>query len=149
MAPEGMVHALELIHRLLKSGGRLIDIRPGGEPPPVYVRSGAREELAGWLQETDDFVEYPQAEAALAEGIERGWFSQTSQSSFTFSTYAGNIAELKDFLMSTWSDVVISDELIHQAEILQNEFRAKGDKIETFFRERIQITLLHRMDNQT
>lgn len=148
MAPEGMVHALEIIHRLLKPGGRLIDIHPSGEPPPVYVRSDDQEELAGLLQETDDFLEYPQAEAALAEAIARGWFSQTSQASFIFSTYAGNIAELKDFLMSTWSDVIIIDELIHRAEALESEFRVKGNKIETVFRERIRITLLHRMDKQ-
>jgi hypothetical protein len=131
-----------------KPGGRLIDIHPSGEPPPVYVRSDIREELTGWLQETDDFVEYLQAEAALAEGIMNGWFSQTSQASFIFSTYAGNIAELKEFLISTWSDVIITDELLHRAEVLQSDFQNKYNKVEVVFRERIQITLFHHMDNQ-
>lgn len=148
MAPEGMVHALEIIHRLLKPGGRLVDIHPSGEPPPVFARSGNREELAGWLQETDDFVEYFQAEAALADVIDKRLFSQTSQASFIFSTYSGNIAELKEFLIATWSDVLIPNELIHRAEVLQRKLQGKHGKVEVVFRERIRITLLHRMDAQ-
>ena len=50
-----MVHALETIHGLLKPDGRLIDIHPSGDPPPIIVRIGERSEIAGWLQETDDF----------------------------------------------------------------------------------------------
>jgi len=59
-----MVHALEKIRRLLKPSGRLIDIHPMDRPPPVAVRLGLHTHRLGCLRETDDSIEYRQADAA-------------------------------------------------------------------------------------
>ena len=67
MELEGMVHALEIVHDLLKPGGVLVDIHPNGDPPPIEVNVGGDVMLAGYLDETDDFEEYFKADEALAE----------------------------------------------------------------------------------
>jgi hypothetical protein len=110
MPPEGMVHALEMVSDLLKPGGRLIDIHPSGQPPPIELLCGANRILLGYLQETDNFIEYAQANAALAQAVDNGWFSLESQAYFTSCTWADSVAELWEFLAQTWSDAVLPDE---------------------------------------
>ena len=59
-----MVHALETIQRLLKPNGILLDIHPTNEPAAIAVR--LREQIipAGWIDESDDYVEYEWADEA-------------------------------------------------------------------------------------
>jgi len=134
-----MVHALETIHRLLKPDGRLIDIHPSGEPPPIIVRRGERSEIAGWLQETDDFIEYRQAEAALVQAVSDQLFTIEGQSSFIFNNYAKSIAELIAYLEANWSDAVIPPDTMAHAEALQKTGRRTTDVL---LRERVRITRL-------
>ena len=107
MAPEGMVHALEIIHSLLPPGGCLIDIHPNGEPPSIEACIAGQIHLLGYLQETDDFVEYGQASAALDEAVQQGLFMVEQQDIFTFITSAGSMSELHAFLNESWTDAVI------------------------------------------
>ena len=64
-----MVHALREIRKLLKTGGVLIDIRPNGELVEFIRPLGSGEMLIGHLQETDDYIEYRQAEAASRRSL--------------------------------------------------------------------------------
>ncbi len=92
------MHALEIIHTLLEPDGYLIDIHPNGQPPPIEACIADQLHLLGYLQETDDFIEYGQASAALDEVIQRGLFVVERQSSFKFITRAGSVDELHTFL---------------------------------------------------
>ena len=105
-----MVHALEMIHDLLKRGGKLVDIHPGGEPPPVELLCGKSRILLGYVAETDNFIEYAQADAALAQAVDNGWFSIEHQALFSFSTYAQSVAELWEYISRTWSDAILPDQ---------------------------------------
>ena len=134
-----MVHALEMVHGLLKPDGRLIDIHPSGEPPPIIVRIGERSEIAGWLQETDDFIEYRQAEAALAQVVSDRLFTVEGQSAFIFNTYAETFAELSAYLVANWSDAVIPPDTMAHAEALQ---KAARGKTEVLLREHVWISRL-------
>jgi hypothetical protein len=136
MELEGMVHALEIVHNLLKPGGLLIDIHPNGEPPPIEVDVGEDVMLAGYLDETDDFEEYFKADEALAEVTARGLFALECEGLFTFVTHASTITELADFLEAEWSDSVLSEETIAQAEALMGE---AGDGKEITLREDVRI----------
>ncbi len=111
MAPEGMVHALETIHALLETQGILIDLHPSGQPPPFEAWIAGQSHLLGYMQETDNFVEYFQAAAALKEVVQRGLFVVDRQQSFVFITRAGSFEELQDYLLENWSDAVIPDEI--------------------------------------
>ena len=105
-----MVHALEIIREMLKRGGRLMDIHPSGDPPPIELLHGNSRTLLGYVGETDNFIEYAQADAAVAQAVANGWFSIEHQALFTFQTYADFVAELWGFLSRTWSDVILPDE---------------------------------------
>jgi hypothetical protein len=110
-----MVHALEKVHSLLMPGGRLIDIHPSGQPPPLHVRLGAEVLCAGWLRETDDYVEYEQADDALRAVVARGLFAWEARRTFTFTIYADNLAALHDFLAQEWQDAILDDQVSRRA----------------------------------
>ena len=105
-----MVHALEMIRELLKRGGRLVDIHPDGEASPIELLCGNGRVLLGYVEETDNFIEYAQADAAVAQAVANGWYNIEHQALFTFHTYADSVVELWEFLSRTWSDAILPDE---------------------------------------
>lgn len=139
MPPEGMVHALEKIHGLLKPGGSLIDIRPSGDPPEVEVHVDGHIKHAGWYDETDEFVEYSQAQDAMDEAIERGLFVVEREGDFEYLTHASSVVELRDYLMGEYSDAIIDDETVRRGEeLLAAPGREKGAALR-------EITLIFRL----
>ena len=68
MPPERMVHALETVHTLIKPGGLLLDIHPGLDKAWVEVKVNGKEYYLDVLEETDDYIEYGQANNALGAG---------------------------------------------------------------------------------
>jgi len=104
MPAEGMVHALQTIHALLKPDGVLIDLHPTGEPPQIdWVHAGGRLQI-GLLQEPDDFVEYFQSDHALETAQNQGFFKLERQAVFRFITRTEDYPELQAFLEENWSD---------------------------------------------
>lgn len=132
-----MVHALEITHSLLKTGGLLIDIHPTGEPPLIEVHVGEDVQLAGYLDETGGFVEYFDADDALAETIGRGLFELERQGLFTFMTHAPTIMALANFLKAEWSGSVLHEEIIKRAAKLMGE---PGEGREIVLRESVKIS---------
>jgi hypothetical protein len=137
MAFEGMVHALELLHSLLKPGGALIDIHPTGNPPAILVRDGNRLFPAGWLQETDGFVEYARAANALQFAVDAGWFELQVRKEFTFLTHADQPDELLEFLKSEWKDAVVTPEVVEHMQALHS---AAGETRKILMAERVLIS---------
>ena len=131
-----MVHALEKVHRLIKPDGKLIDIHPTPEPASIEVRLGERIIPAGWLQETDDYVEYELADTALTNVVNTGLFTLERQGAFTFVSYADTLAELREYLADEWQDAIIDDLTAMRAEELLGTF--ERDK-ELILRESIRI----------
>jgi hypothetical protein len=118
MEPAGMVHALEKIHELLQPDGRLIDIHPSGEPPPIEVCIGQRATVVGWMKETDDFIEYAQASAALSQAVECGWFDVERKGVFEYVTQADSVSDLRDYLAKEWKDAILDEAVAVRAEQL-------------------------------
>ncbi|WP_420643934.1 hypothetical protein [Candidatus Leptofilum sp.] len=128
-----MVHALKQIQGLLKVGnGRLIDIHPNGEPPPIFVRLNDERHLTGWIQEESDYVSYTQAEDALREAVQYGWYHQEARKRITFATYATDLEALREHLHQNWKGAWIEDlvamqinnrlnSLAHEKEIIVEE----------------------------
>ena len=134
-----MVHALEKIHQLLKPDGKLIDIHPSGEPPPIEVCVGQRTTVVGWMKETDDFIEYAQAGAALSEAIGRGWFDIERKGTFEFATHADSVSDLREYLAKEWKDAILDEAVAARAEqLLSAVERDKGLMV----REQIRIARL-------
>jgi hypothetical protein len=97
MEHEGMVHALEEIHRLLKPAAVLIEIHPAVETRPfVEVWSDGRRTF----REDDPMFDYEddlrQAEAAVATVLDRGVFVLDDRRKFELRTHAASVKELRD-----------------------------------------------------
>jgi hypothetical protein len=134
-----MVHALEKVHRLLNPGGILIDIHPGGAPPPIDVLIDGHATRAGYLQESSGFVEYFQADDALAEVVRCGLFALERAEIFDFITYADTIGELSDYLAAEWSDAVLPEAVTRRADKLLS---APGKQKQVILCETVRITRL-------
>ena len=137
-----MVHALEKIHQCLKPDGRLIDIHPSGAPPTIEVRVGEQITPVGEMKEMDDFVEYGQASDALANAIERGLFAVEHAGTFEFTTRAGSVAELRDYLAKEWKDAILEESVEARAEAF---LCAQTHDSELIVREQVLITRLRRL----
>jgi hypothetical protein len=96
MEPEGMVHALEEIHRVTRRAGTLIEIHPALEFPFLEVRSNG--ELS--FSENDPGFDYEEdsrhAEAAVATVVGRGLFVLEESRRFELRKYASSLQELRD-----------------------------------------------------
>jgi SAM-dependent methyltransferase len=98
MKPEGMVHALEEIHRLLRPRGALIEIHPALEAPP-FVEVNSNGDLS--FSEDDPGFDYADdlehAEAAVATVLERRVFVLEDRRGFALRTHAASVEELRDY----------------------------------------------------
>ena len=135
-----MVHALQEIRNLLKSDGALIDIRPNGELNKFIrpYQDGEGEHFIGYMHEADDYIEYRQAEAAVQEVVAAGLFQVEQAGEFEFRIHADSFAELRAYLNETWSDAIITEEVIVEAKRLDNEYGVG----KVFLREQVYIFLL-------
>ena len=138
-----MVHALELVHSLLVPQGLLIDIHPTVEPPPIEIILDGKSYSIGNLQETDDFIEYAQADAALTHAIQSGLFISQRHANFTFLTHAGSLVELHQYLEENWSDSVWPSEIDQRAAQLCT--RTGQTETCATLRENTHITRLRRL----
>ena len=137
-----MVHALEQIHDLLKVDGYLIDIHPTGEPVKFIRLLPEQDILFGYLQETDDYIEYHQADEALKTAVSNGWFQVEKAREFEFNTYADSFDSLKAFLNENWSDAVIPEDVMTTAQKLDEEY----GKHAVCLREQTRVTVFRAVD---
>ncbi len=137
-----MVHALESIHRLIRPGGQLIDIHPSTELASIEIRLRDQISPAGWLHETDDYIEYEMADQALAAVVTGGLFQLERSGSFSFAWYADTLEELRNYLAEEWKDAIIDDVTFMRAEELMRSI--ERDK-EVILRERITIARYRRL----
>jgi len=144
-----MVHALEQIYDLLKPfdnaqdgpGGYLIDIHPNGELVEFILPLDEGEQFIGHMQESDDYIEYHQANDALEAVVAAGLFQVVKSGEFEFLTHADSFDELKTFLDENWSDSVITDDVIASARRLEKEY----GKRKVLLREQTRIGLLKKI----
>jgi SAM-dependent methyltransferase len=147
MAHEGMVHALEEIHRLLKPGGILIDIHPVPEGYFIKALQGDRILFAERRREpcSEDVLH---AEDALAECVERNLFAVDRRAEFDFLTYASSVRELRDYWeeLNAFEDEPKDEAIITREEDLYAQveeiMQASGAGAEVAIHERVRIARL-------
>lgn len=100
MDPEGMVHALQQIHRLLVPDGHLIDIHPVPGTLTAEVHQRHKIILAEHVPSTNAEA-VQQAEEALAHVVNRRLFTIVQESTFDFRTYGDSVVELRDHIVET------------------------------------------------
>jgi hypothetical protein len=109
-----MVHALNEIHRVLASGGILIDLRPLVDLSPVEVVSGSKTvSLAGRVSQLpEDIANDEAANKAIAKAAEQNWFIQELEAFFPFFYCCDSPEEMQAYVEGEWADfVTISEEV--------------------------------------
>jgi hypothetical protein len=101
MPHEGMVHALEETHRLLRPTGRLIEIHPAREVPFVMVRTDGRVTFIEPDPGYDYADDLERAEEAVATVVDRGMFVLDHSRRFELRTHAESVQELQDHFAVT------------------------------------------------
>jgi hypothetical protein len=104
-----MVHALEKIHQLLKPAGILLDIHPTNEPAAIAVRLRDQFIPAGWVNESNDYMEYEWADEALQQVIDDRRFVLERTGTFEFVWHADSMADLRSYLAEEWQDAIIDE----------------------------------------
>lgn len=147
MKHEGMVHALEEIHRLLRPDGSLIDIHPVLEAPLIEVYEGAKVLFA---EPSPDYSveDYRQAEHALAMIVQRRLFFVERSGEFDFLTYGSSAAELRDFMAKANAyDDTPKDEAVAAREVelyaRVEEIMQASEGVEVAYHERARIARLN------
>jgi hypothetical protein len=143
-----MVHALEEIHRLLKSDGILIDIHPEPEGPIYKVFQGERILFSERKRETcsEDVL---QAENALEISIQNNLYSVDQQGEFDFLIYASSVKELREYWeeMNEYEEESKDEETLAWEEEfftrMENVIQTAGRNAEAATYERVLITKLH------
>jgi hypothetical protein len=109
MERAGMVHALEKTCDLLKPDGILLDIHPTNEMAAIAVRLQEQLIPAGWLHESDEYVEYEWADEALQRSIDDRRFALERVGTFEFVWHADTLNDLRAYLAEEWKDAIIDD----------------------------------------
>ena len=110
-----MVHALHEIHRVLKPGGALIDLRPVEENWSVEAASSAGYETAGRLGDLPTGVADDKAAFKAMREVESfGWFSKERGEDFSFHYYWDTPAEMKEFIDEEWEDFEKMDDDLYR-----------------------------------
>ena len=126
MTAEGMGHALQKIHHLLKPKGRLIDMHPIGEPPPITVCIGEETHLVGWVREGSAYEKYILADEALKTAVANNLYHKRKEDTFAFTTYCDSLTDLQTYLANEWTDAYIEDLVAMQIEsIMQSSITNK------------------------
>jgi hypothetical protein len=130
MAPEGMVHALTQIHRVLRPNGVLADIRPDRFPgsrhrvpqlPKVYWASRGRERLVGAAGKTpENLRKHRAAGRAMARVTQRRLFVLERSETFSFRYHFRSWRVLERFLSKEWVTTILSSSTRRRLQLAQS-----------------------------
>ena len=140
-----MVHALEQTKKLIRPGGRLIDIHPVQDWLLLQVRA-ADDLLLSEARTMTYSEDVAQADLALADVLARGVFEQEHTDQFDFFTYASSAAEMIEFweALSPYDDSEGADELFEDSsqQLRFEQVMADVDHASMILHERVHIARL-------
>jgi hypothetical protein len=145
MEHQGMVHALEEIHRLLNPGGLFIDIHPIPESMLIRVYGHGEALFEEALVDAGD-EDIFRAERALVEAADRGLFMVDVSHVFDIQVYASSVGELLDYLaLMNAFDNSPKDEAgaLREQELaarVEKILRKSGEEAEVAYYEKGKIT---------
>jgi hypothetical protein len=116
-----MVHALSEIYRVLRTGGKLIDLRPIASGWPVEIISPVLESLAGRLDDRRKEVDDLASDQALAEAVQRGLYKKQDEVFFDFFYYWETVEGMIAYINNEWTDSAnLPDDVAAEAKRLTN-----------------------------
>ncbi len=100
-----MGHALTETWRILRPGGQLIDLRPLASEWLVEVVTQDGVTLAGRIDQSPWTPNVVAADQAIAEAVERGWFTKKSRATFQYNYYWDTAEEMQTYIEANWASV--------------------------------------------
>jgi len=123
-----MVHALREAHRVLKPGGKLIDLRPAPKHRRVGIGTGKNWQSVGVMREKfdDDLA----SNRAVAEVLRAGLFRRESRVEYDLDRVMDDMQDFREWLQdfADLGRISISDRLLKRLEAALKQ-RRKGTKI--------------------
>jgi len=139
-----MVHALEIVHRLLRPNGILIDIHPVAEDSTIEIHMNGSIDLVGRLKVHQWCVDFEQADQALTEVIQRGIFAVEEKGIFDTLTYYNSAIEMgvslkESILKYTRVDEPLQEEVQHVEALVSRADEMMTKEAELILREKDHI----------
>ncbi len=108
-----MVHALREIHRVLASGGVMLDLRPLLDRWPVEVSwPGSLHEVGAVTDLKEPLADDAAANAAMNEADAQLGFHREAEQAVSFFYYWDTPKEMEDYIAENWDDVIRVDESV-------------------------------------
>lgn len=132
-----MVDALRRVHRVLRSGGVLLDVHPTAINAAVEVGG----QFAGLVDAGGGPARHAAADIALFAAVSEQLFVVDRAVEYDFFTCGDSIDELRDYIVDNWRDARIDEAVVERARRLAG---ATGEKPR--IRERVRATAFKRVD---
>lgn len=114
-----MVHALMESWRVVRVGGRLLDLRPLASGWPVEIVSQDAEMLAGRLDDKKRIGEDTASNNAVSEAVQRGWFKKESEDIFEYAYYWDTVEEMIEYVGADWwNSAIVPENVMAEAHRL-------------------------------
>lgn len=140
-----MVHALAESWRILRSGGRLIDLRPMASGWPVEIVGPGIEKLAGRLDDGKRIRVDDASNDAVLEAVQRGWLKKESEDYFDYAYYWETVEEMVEYVEADWCNAAtIPDNVLAEAHRLVD---VAGEEVEIRIRRAMVIARYRKPDN--
>jgi hypothetical protein len=114
-----MVHALEIIHEMLKAEGILINIQPSGKDRPLQIHSIDEVKQAGLIGHRIDYALHKKALAALNQVVDDGLFVFERIDSFPFLYHAETVDIMQEWIFENWENSILDEGTIRRAVELE------------------------------
>lgn len=124
-----MVHALTQIHRALRPGGAVADLRPdrfasARQPrpqlPKIYWASHRRERLQGVLEKaTENLRKHRAATRTVKEVMQRGFFLLERTETFSFRYHFKNLGVFELWLRTVWKESFLRRSVYYRLQMVQ------------------------------
>lgn len=137
-----MGHALEKAHRLLKSGGVLMESHFTGEPFSLEVHHQGEVKHAEPMDRTDDFEMFKQAKAALDQVVKAGLFWPVAERVFDYLVYADSFDALRQWWDEPLSQLMIDDKVVRKVNEL---VLGTGGVAQVVLRRQVRVGRLSRV----
>lgn len=102
-----MVHALEIVHRLLKPAGVIISVHDLAEPSPVDVAGDGRVVRVGEMDDDSDYALLRYTDAALDQVVADGLFIVGAREVYDYISLMDSLETFDDWLAGAWDTIVI------------------------------------------
>jgi len=138
-----MVHALAESWRVLKVGGRLIDLRPFASGWPVEIVNRDTQMLAGPLDDEIGLSVDISSDNAVLEAVQRGWFEKENEGSFEYNYYWDSVDEMNEFVKAEWcNSATVPDSVLSEARRL---VQLTGEQVQIRIRRTMLIACYRKL----